>query len=114
MTREEQILEQALKYANQVSTEYTIPESIARLVKGAFVAGSVFADEHPVTVWHPTTELPRDKFIAILKDGTAVCGVLTHISSYYDEEYGVFTYEDSVKDWNFVDKWAYIKDLLQK
>ena len=108
MTREEQIAEAYQDYLGLGGVLHPNPWF-------AFKAGAEWADENPnfENVWHPTTELPRNEFIALLSDGEAVCGRLIHDAS-GDNDHAVFIYEDYVIDWSIVVKWAYIKDILPK
>lgn len=109
MMREE-ILEQALKYANQVSAEYTIPESIVRLVKGAFVAGSVFANNHPKNIWHDASEEPQGEWEILILDnvGDYFSYTKEEVRQTYDVKRG---WKGFVKGAEVV-KWAYISDII--
>lgn len=96
-----------MRYAEQAALVHNIPEHIVRLVKEAFVTGTMWADEHPKNVWHSASEEPKAYNIEILVEdafGTrCVCDI-----------------HDVAGDWDYfcrdiaLVRWVYIADLLPK
>ena len=105
MTREEEIKIASIDYV-RLSNRICPDEK-------SFFDGAEWADKHPKNIWHPSTELPRNEFIALLSDGEVVCGRLINDTS-SDNGYAVFIYGDYVVDWSLVNKWVYVNDLLHK
>ena len=72
-----------------------------------FLDGAVWADEHPINVWHDASENPRTKewLLAQFDEGE------------YDTIYFDNLYIDMWSTWckaSYVIRWAYISDLLPK
>ena len=104
MTREEQILKAARDYNSGITL--SSPSNIIH-----FENGAKWADAHPANVWHDAKEEPKfgEDVIAIDIDGVSVAGVYKDYNGK-----GIYRYHCFLCEWDAVDKWAYIKDLLPK
>lgn len=103
MTREEQILSEAKKhYYDSINCH------------NAFLHGVEWADEHPANVWHDMSEEPNNgsNIVAIDKDGQW-WDIQPYHSGDYDE-YGLDGWSCCILNYNNIQKWAYISDLLLK
>lgn len=100
MTRDEQIITIAKKhYYDDINCH------------NAFLHGVEWADEHPANVWHEASEEPKfgEDVIAIDIDGASVAGVYKDYNGK-----GIYRYHCFLCEWDAVDKWAYVSDLLPK
>lgn len=70
MTRNEAIVNQAMRYAEQSALVHDIPERIVSLVKEAFVVGTMWADNNPYLfpLWHYASEEPERPFNILVVD----------------------------------------------
>lgn len=100
MTRDEQIIAEAKKhYYDDINCH------------NAFLHGVEWSDAHPVDVWHEASEEPKfgEDVIAIDIDGVSVAGVYKDYNGK-----GIYRYHCFLCEWDAVDKWAYVSDLLPK
>ena len=76
-----------------------------------FVQVAQWADAHPINVWHEASEEPKfgEDVIAIDIDGVSVAGVYKDYNGK-----GIYRYHCFLCEWDAVDKWAYVSDLLPK
>lgn len=107
MTREEEIKQAAYdQYCNSESICFT-------LMCDSFKQGAEWADEHPINVWHNTTEEPQigSNIVAIDKLGQ------WWVIQPYNGDYNgcrLKGWKCCVHNYNDIQKWAYINDLLPK
>ena len=102
MTREEQRIEQIEQFASQC---YEDGERYS-----SFIAGAIWADNNPVNVWHDVSEIPKDNsHILILY----TYNEFTELKSYHINYKHLVKWSDFV-DFNGIECWAYVSDLLPK
>lgn len=107
MTRKEQILQAARDYVSGVTL--SSPSDVIH-----FEYGARWADEHPVNVWHDTSEEP-------LLEETEIIFLNEQGFAYISERFGV-TFSYNLEDYSWqsyvnllnIRKWAYISDLSPK
>lgn len=106
MTREEERIKQIEQFASQC---YEDGERYS-----AFISGAIWADEHPVNVWHNASEEPlleEMEIISINEQGFAYISERFGSTFSYDiEDYSWQSYINLLK----IRKWAYVKDLFPK
>lgn len=95
MTREEMIEIAALRIYPD--------DQAARLV---FMAGAMFADSHPINVWHDANTMPSDSKSIIYLTKNGKFGVISQVHSNKWDWYVAVKYS--------IIKWAYVDDLLPK
>ena len=73
----------------------------------AFIAGALYADQHPDTssLWHNATEEPKEDMDILFISKNGKVNKVSKIDH---------TLYDWLKDNDGIDKWAYISDLLPK
>lgn len=98
MTRDKLIITEAKKYYSENIQCYD-----------AFLHGVQFAEEHPINVWHNSSEEPQGDS-EILFDGVGY-SIIYGIESDLDKS-GI-DWKELVKD-HCIQRWAYIDDLLPK
>ena len=105
MTREEEIINEAKKYYSDNIQCYD-----------AFLHGTKFADEHPKNVWHDANEKPNcdSDVIALDCDNVPVCGTFKDDDDYGEYIYRCHGFSCEIFEYEYVTKWAYIKDLFPK
>ena len=102
MTRKEERIEQIEKFASQC---YEDGERYS-----SFIAGAVWADKHPVNVWHEASEFPNKAL-----------PIIVEIDDDIEHSYEVISIDETdEKFWEYlvsdrdITMWAYISDLLPK
>ena len=114
MTREEEIDAMARRYTDN------LPAEIDRFCKenmySAYVVGAMWADEHPKNVWHDANEKPNcgSDVIALDRDNVTVYGTFKDDDDYGEYIYRCHGFSCEIFEYEYVTKWAYIKDLLPK
>ena len=99
MDKFEERIEQIEKFASQC---YEDGEKYS-----AFIAGSIWADNNPINVWHDASEMPKEGEWILVQydedcyDTLVLCDLLTDIFYARCKKYGDI-------------RWAYISDLLPK
>lgn len=78
-------------------------DQAARLV---FMAGAMFADSHPINVWHDANTMPSDSKSIIYLTKNGKFGVISQVHSNKWDWYVAVKYS--------IIKWAYIADILPK
>lgn len=103
MNREEQILKAAREYNSGITL--SSPSNVIH-----FENGVKWADEHPVDVWHETSEEPKDYLTQILyQDKYGICWTASKQEKFeYDWDWEHFATA------HLMVRWAYINDLLPK
>lgn len=107
MTREEELYETA----DNFSEDHKYEEDLDYVsLKMAFIEGAEWADNHPVNVWHDTSEEPKYKELLIIYCND-IGGIPIDTLIYHGRD--ICPWEELVKRYNFV-YWAYAKDILPK
>ena len=84
------------------------------LIANGFKAGVVWADEHPVNVWHDASEEPQIGSNIVVVDEDGQWWDIQPYDGEYDG-YGDLTgWRCCVVHYNNIQSWAYIPDLLPK
>lgn len=104
MTKEDEIIDEAVNYGNRLFGE-ELPESL--IASFGFTHGAEWADEHPdlSSLWHDASEEPEHNCTIAYATKNNKIGTLKRADksrwSWYKEKYSII-------------KWAYIADLLPK
>lgn len=111
MTREEEIKKAIDIQFPKGLGERTNEQALAA---AGFELGVHWADNHPVNVWHDSSEEPKigSNNVAIDKDGQW-WDIQPYNSDDYDG-YGLKGWPCCSINYNHIQKWAYISDLLPK
>ena len=98
MNREEQIIAEAKKYYYDDINCHN-----------AFLHGVEWADEHPVDVWHPTSEEPDN-----LAQIVCVCNMFgsKQVCSFRVDKGNLIEWKRIVEI-RHIDKWAYFNELIE-
>ena len=103
MTREEEILTACKGFLKRYLNIEQAGLSIG------FLDGAVWADEHPINVWHDASEEPKGTYIVLCDGLDNSQWVVDYI--HIDMSYANWQdYADAIS----VSRWAYISDLLPK
>ena len=112
MTREEQIVQAGIEYTIKTRSMCiggnTFSELVDKMNRNSdFEEGAKWADNHPVNVWHDTSEEPRFNqwFLAQIGDNA------------FDTFIMAMDKNKEWKEWSNginIKRWAYISDLLPK
>lgn len=115
MTREEEIIEAGIEYTMQNSPVCIGGDNFyeqARMFNRnrSFEAGAKWADEHPKSIWHDSSEEPQGEDWLILFEGEK--------GNYWvQSKDGVIFFHNTWKEYaatEMVAKWAYIDELIKK
>lgn len=115
MTREEEIIEAGIEYTMQNSPLCIGGDNFyeqARMFNRnrSFEAGANWADEHPKSIWHDSSEEPQGEDWLILFEGEK--------GNYWvQSKDGVIFFHNTWKEYaatEMVAKWAYIDELIKK
>lgn len=101
MTRDEEILKACKGFLSRYPNIDQAGLSIG------FLDGAVWADKHPVNVWHDASEEPKAGKRICVHFGEDTCGIYTRLGKD----------ENKWRNWCRVAhalRWAYISDLLPK
>lgn len=118
MTREEEIKCASKDYVNYLldKQEYHNEDYTEDDIQQAFEKGAMFADKNPdlSSLWHDMSEEPNNgsNIVAIDKDGQW-WDIQPYHSGDYDE-YGLGGWSCCILNYNNIQKWAYVSDLLPK
>ena len=109
MTRDERIINAAREYTDTVI--FASPSTVLH-----FEAGAKWADQHPKNVWHDANEKPNcgSDVIALDHDNITVYGTFKDDDDYGEYIYRCHGFSCEIFEYEYVTKWAYIKDLLPK
>ena len=102
MTREEERIKQIEQFAYE---RYECYEDYS-----AFIAGAIWADEHPKNVWHPSSEKPKDRSNILVRYTYLGCVELKSYRINYNHLPSWFEFVD----FNEIEEWAYVGDILPK
>lgn len=106
MTRREAIERASVHHLYQYDYSYEEGEHLDLYIKG-FTEGALWADEHPINVWHDASEIPQGgEVIAITEDTDVVSG------DFDESRWGVFQHSVCMANWDSVIKWIYLVDFL--
>ena len=103
MTREEEIFKAARSYisGDTLSSNLTVIH---------FANGADWADEHPKNVWHPSSEKPKDRSNILVRYTYLGCVELKSYRINYNHLPSWFEFVD----FNEIEEWAYVGDILPK
>ena len=115
MTREEEIERASVHHLYQYDYSYEEGEHLDFYIKG-FTEGAKWADEHPKNVWHDANEKPNcgSDVIALDHNNVPVYGTFKDDDDYGEYIYRCHGFSCEIFEYEYVAKWAYIKDLLPK
>lgn len=102
MTRAELRTEASYNYIKLLNSEATFDYED---MECAFKKGAMWADEHPINVWHDTSKEPKWNEPMLGEDSEGF-----NIYKWVGQEDCWFTFVDVFG----LNRWAYIKDLLPK
>ena len=103
MTRKEQILKAARDYVSGVTL--SSPSDVIH-----FEYGARWADEHPKNAWHPSSEKPKDRSNILVRYTYLGCVELKSYRINYNHLPSWFEFVD----FNEIEEWAYVGDILPK
>lgn len=104
MTRKEEILNACKEFL----TAYPNIDQAGLSI--GFLDGAVWADSHPINVWHDASEEPKCKKLIIIYRDDIGCIPIDTLIYHSDANYH---WKELVKTYNII-RWAYAKDILPK
>lgn len=107
MIDEHLIMLESAKYANKFLVE---EPNIRAIFRTAFYDGAKWADEHPKSIWHDSSEEPQGENWLLLFEGEK--------GNYWvQSKDGVIFFHNTWKEYvraEMVSRWAYIDELIKK
>ena len=109
MTREEEIAVAFYGYRDALKLS-TFGDFKYINIQEAFEKGAKWADNHPVNVWHYSSEEPEEHSKIVIIDTKGEWWNIDYASDDFDG-YGLYGWAFCIEHYN-LKKWAYIDDLL--